>query len=212
MRPQPRAHAGKGCLGHVEAAAQVYAHDLVPILERHLVEDAITRDAGVVHHHVYLAVHGGDIVAIVDAGLVIAHVPAIGGYACRLREGTGSLDVAGIVGGNGEAHVLQCQADRFANAPGTAGNDCNACHDTPPLAHFLPARYGNVASAASGQMQEDPRISGKNCMPAVSFRRVPEVPAIRSGTGSQGRRPDYPDCHPSAGAAGPYPANSGSRP
>src|SRR3546814_8245079 len=62
---------------------------------------------------------------LVQAGLVIAHVPFERRYAGLLGKGLRLGVVAGIVCGDREPHVLERQADCLANSTCSARDDCN---------------------------------------------------------------------------------------
>ena len=122
-------HAGKACLGHVETAAKIDPHHLVPVIEAHLVEHPVAGDPGVVDDDVDRAVGRRDVIAIVNAGFVIAHVPAVGRDPGRRSKGLGLFVVAAIIGDNGVALLLKAHADRLADAPGPPGYDRHTRHD-----------------------------------------------------------------------------------
>src|SRR3546814_9477604 len=68
-------HAAEGRLRHVEAATEVDAHDIVPIVVAHARQRAVAGDAGVVDDDVDRPEFLGDGGAIVEARLMIADVP-----------------------------------------------------------------------------------------------------------------------------------------
>src|SRR3546814_1905802 len=67
-------HAGKAGLGHVEAAAEVDAHHVVPVVIAHPREGAVAGDAGVVDHDVDGPDLFGHPRAAVEARLMVADV------------------------------------------------------------------------------------------------------------------------------------------
>src|SRR3546814_15862138 len=79
-------HAGKGRFRHVEAAAEVDAHHIVPVVEAHPREGAVAGDAGIIHHDVDRSDLFGHPRAAVEAGLMVADVPFIGADAGAVGE------------------------------------------------------------------------------------------------------------------------------
>jgi hypothetical protein len=122
-------HAAEGGLGHVETAAQIDAHDVVPVVEGHACQRAVAGDPGVVDDDVDRAEVCGNLCTAVEAGPMVADVPAIGGYAGALGEGARLFVIACIISGDADAHILQRQRNGLADAAAPAGDDCYACHE-----------------------------------------------------------------------------------
>ena len=124
--PAPAAflHSRESGLGGVEAAAQIGAHDRVPIVIAHFQQRAVAGDAGIVDDHVDRPVFPFD----PGAGLVdrvgIADIEARGGQARLLGEPRRRVGVARVIGNDGEtALVAQPFADRAADPARAPGYD-----------------------------------------------------------------------------------------
>jgi hypothetical protein len=109
----------------VEHAGQVGVDHLLPLVGRHLVEHRVAGDAGV---GTTTSMGPRSASTCRDAGLagvVIGDVPLVGldaGLGGELRRG---LVIAGIVGGDGIARVLQRDGNRGADAARAAGDQCD---------------------------------------------------------------------------------------
>ncbi len=102
----------------------------MPLFRGHLVERRIPGDAGIRHDDLDRTVIGLD---LGDPGLgrfVIGDVPLVGGDAGLLGEGGGGLVIAGIVGGDLVAGILQGDGNRRANPARAAGDQSNSRHDS----------------------------------------------------------------------------------
>ena len=77
-----------------------------------------------------MAVSLGDSRDILEAGLVVAHVPLHHGDPGAGRKFLGALVIAGIIGDDRAALFLQRKADRFANTPGSTRHHSDTCHST----------------------------------------------------------------------------------
>src|SRR5690606_39292786 len=108
-------HAVPHRLGHVEASAQVDVDHLVPGIAIHPLHRAVAGDAGIVDQDVHRPELGLDPRDAIDAGVEIGDVPLVGGDAGPLGEGARPVIIAGIIGGDGDAGVLQRDADRLAD-------------------------------------------------------------------------------------------------
>jgi hypothetical protein len=60
----------------------------------------------------------------------------VGLDAGPLREFLRLLLVAGVICGDGQALSRKREADRLADAAGSAGDDCDSCHALSPLFFF----------------------------------------------------------------------------
>src|SRR5690606_19009334 len=120
--PAPLLHSRKARLGHVEAAAEVDAHDVIPVFEAHLEQGAVTRDSCVVDQDVDRSDFLFDLATSREARLVVADIPLVGRHPGFVAEGTGLCIVAGIVGHDSEAFRLERFAYGSADAPSTAGD------------------------------------------------------------------------------------------
>ena len=130
--PAALAHAGEGRLGHVEAPAEVDAHDIVPVLEAHLVERAVAGDPGVVDDDVDGTELRLDRSAAGLRRLVIAHVPPPCRDAGRFGKGAGLFVIAGIIGDDRVALPLEPLADRLPDPARSSGDDRYPAHAILP--------------------------------------------------------------------------------
>src|SRR3546814_10105183 len=73
-------------LRHVKAAAEIDVDDFLPHLVGHLQHDAVAGDAGVVDQHIDRAEIVDDPGDAALTGLMVGHVPFIGGNAVFLGE------------------------------------------------------------------------------------------------------------------------------
>src|SRR3546814_20166153 len=103
-------HAAEGRLRHVEAATEVDAHDIVPIVIAHARERAVAGDAGIVDDDVDRPEFLGAARAIVEARLMVADVPFARGDPGPLGDRARLFFIAGIVCDAGAALFLQLQA------------------------------------------------------------------------------------------------------
>src|SRR5690606_17021006 len=168
----------KARLGHVEATAEVDAYDRIPILETHLEQRAVARDAGVVDQHVDRSDFLRHAAATGERGCMIANIPFVCRNAGLLGEGARLFVIAGIVRGDRQALGLKRLADRPADAACAPGDDCNSCHD---LSSRAPA--GPMASLRQGpaRRNEKPRRSGalRRCKRAKSEAELgPDVDGL----------------------------------
>src|SRR5579859_1615502 len=130
--PAPRAHPREGRLGHVEATAEIGVDHRLPLLVGLLENGAVAGDAGIVNDDINGAEIVLDLLHAGEAGLMVAHVPLVGGDAGLLGEDLRLGVVAAIIGGHLQAHVTQGDADRLADPTGTTGHDRYAVHRTLP--------------------------------------------------------------------------------
>src|SRR5690606_33866881 len=142
-------HAGETGLGHVETAAQVDAHDVVPIVIAHPGEGAVAGDAGIVDDDIDRADLCRDAGAAVEAGLMVADVPFIGGDAGPIGKFARPFVIAAIVGDDGDAHVAQLQRNGFPDAATAAGDDCDTCHEICSPTEY----YGGQTRARAARLQ-----------------------------------------------------------
>ena len=129
-------HACKCCLGHVEAATQIGIDHLFPGFIAHLEECAVARDAGIVDDNINRAKIRSNLGAAFQAGGMIGHVPLVCRDARTLGKPLGALGIAGIVGGNLEAGVLERDTDRLSNASRSPGYNCHLAHHAVPSLTF----------------------------------------------------------------------------
>ena len=99
------------------------------LLAGHAVQHGVARDAGVVDEHVDRA-RGRWVTArhALLAGVVVADVELVDGDAGLGLELLRGGVVAGVVGGDAIALVLQRDGDRVADPARTSGHDGNSCH------------------------------------------------------------------------------------
>jgi hypothetical protein len=82
--------------------------------------------------------------------------------------------IAGIIGGDGHAHVAQREADRLADAAGSAGDDCNACHFSLLFCFCAPRQAHPAFKFAPDQR------AASSCPSSLSLRQASrEVGAAR---------------------------------
>jgi hypothetical protein len=96
------------------------------------VQRAVARDAGIVDEHVDRPEHGFDLDAVVNAGFVVADIPAVGGNARALGEVPGLLQVAGIVGDHRVTLFSKGKTNRLTDASRTTRYNRHTRH-RPPL-------------------------------------------------------------------------------
>ena len=132
--------------GHVETAAKVGVDDFLPLLVALPLHGRIASDFGVVDQHVDRTKLGLDLGDAVLTSGEIGHVPFERRNAGAVGEGLGALVVAGIIGGDGHAHILKSDADRFANAARSAGDDRHSSHVHSPVQFRLGALTGGRAN------------------------------------------------------------------
>ncbi|MFT6607946.1 MAG: hypothetical protein ACJA1G_000018 [Qipengyuania sp.] len=115
-------HPREGGLGGVETAAQIGAHDRVPVRVAHLEQRAVAGDPGIVDHHVDRAMLLGDACAGRCDSLGVADIELARGDAGFFSETLGGFVIAGVIGDHGKtALVAQAFADCAADpacAPG----------------------------------------------------------------------------------------------
>ena len=111
--------------------------DLVPLLLRHPVEHGVARDAGVVDQHVDGAEFLGDLGAARFAGGVVADVPLVDRDARLDLELLRGGVVAGVVGGDAIAVVLERDGNGVADAARASRHEGDTCHVESPSNGFL---------------------------------------------------------------------------
>src|SRR5690348_6774062 len=119
--------------GHLEGAAQVHAHNRVPVVVGHLEQQVVADHAGVVHQHGRLAQFGGhpldrgpDLVAVAHVGTHRERAAARVGDLLH-RPGAGGL--VQVEDGHGHPVRGQPARGRGTDTAGRAGHDRDSlCH------------------------------------------------------------------------------------
>src|SRR5205814_10388630 len=115
-------HAVEHRLGHVEAAAEIDVHHLVPLRPAHLADGGVAGDAGVVDQHINRPEVGLDLAHAVLARVEIGDVPPVGGDAGTIGELARPLLIPGVIGCDIHPHVAKGNADRLADAARSASD------------------------------------------------------------------------------------------
>src|SRR4030095_8198452 len=113
-------HSFPNGLGHVEAAAEVRIHDLLPLLVVHALHRRVAGDAGIVDQHVDRSDFFLDLLHARLTGFVVGDVPFERRNAGAFRELASALVIACVIRRDLHALVAQRDADRFADSTGTA--------------------------------------------------------------------------------------------
>src|SRR5690606_33169206 len=154
--PASLLHAREAGLGHVEASTEVDAKHLVPIVEAHLEQRPIARDAGVVDQDVNrsdLLLHPA---ASSQRRFVIADVPLVGGDAGLVAERSRLGLVTSEIRDHRHSVALEHLADCPADATCSTGYDCDACHILP---HRVVAGPFVGRSAGAFEAKKNPAVA-----------------------------------------------------
>ena len=98
---------------------------------------------------------------------IVGDVPFVGRDAGALGELARALVIAGVVRRDLHAHVLERDADRFANAARAAGDDRHSSHDSSPRSYRL---------RRLGRRQPACKFAARSAVPAWhAFGRIVEA-------------------------------------
>src|SRR5690606_34080240 len=120
---------------------EVGLYHLAPLFRRHAVEHGVARDAGVVDEHFDGPEVSLDFRDAFLAGVIVGDRPLVDRNARIGAELLRGFFIAGIVGGDLVARILQSDRDRSADAARSAGDECHSCHEIPPVVRRAPVVF-----------------------------------------------------------------------